>query len=90
MGALYNLRTSEDMSSDHKRFTLKSKDANGEPTTVDLDTTAQYPIRQMSWVVEYLRNLPPESLGGIAGAAEYAFGDETGNTGTVSSWQEKC
>ena len=87
MGALYNLRTSEDMSSDHKRFTLKSKDANGEPTTVDLDTTAQYPIRQMSWVVEYLRNLPPESLGGIAGAAEYAFGDETGNTGTVSSWQ---
>ena len=87
IAAVYNLRNTENMSSDHKRMTLTSEGEGGEVTTQDLDVTAQYPMRQINWIAEYLRNADPDALGGLPKFAEYIAGDGTGNTGTVSTWQ---
>ena len=46
ISAMYMARTSEDMPSDYKRITSGDK---------DLDVTAQYPLRQISWIAEYMR-----------------------------------
>jgi len=46
IGAMYLARTSEDMPSDYTRITSGDN---------DLDVTAQYPLRQISWVAEYMR-----------------------------------
>ena len=87
IAAVYNLRNTESMSSDHKRMTLTSKGEGGEVTTQDLDVTAQYPMRQINWIAEYLRNADPDALGGLPKLAETVAGDGTGNTGTIDSWQ---
>ena len=87
IAAVYNLRNTENMSSDHKRMTLTSEGEGGEVTTQDLDVTAQYPMRQINWIAEYLRNADPDALLGLPKLAEYIAGDGTGNTGTIGSWQ---
>ena len=87
IAAVYNLRNTENMSSDHKRMTLTSEGEGGEVTTKDLDVTAQYPMRQINWIAEYLRNADPDALLGLPKLAEYIAGDGTGNTGTIGSWQ---
>ena len=55
IAAVYNLRVTENMSADHKMMTSKSTDADGNDTSVNLDVTAQYPLRQINWIVEYMR-----------------------------------
>jgi len=87
IAAVYNLRNTENMSSDHKRMTLTSEGEGGEVTTKDLDVTAQYPLRQINWIAEYLRNADPDALFGLPKLPEYIAGDGTGNTGTIGSWQ---
>ena len=87
IAAVYNLRNTENMSSDHKRMTLTSEGEGGEVTTQDLDVTAQYPMRQINWIAEYLRNADPDALLGLPKLTEYIAGDGTGNTGTIGSWQ---
>tara|TARA_R100000541_G_scaffold637_1_gene4061 strand:+ start:3729 stop:7469 length:3741 start_codon:yes stop_codon:yes gene_type:complete len=96
IAGIYQLRDTEGMSSDYKRFTLKSENENGEVTTEDLDVTAQYPMRQMSWIAEYLRRSNIVGDGTLGSWAGFNFKEvlETftgiqARTGTTNIWVEE-
>ena len=96
IAGVYNLRNTEGMSSDYKRFTLKSENENGEVSTEDLDVTAQYPMRQMSWIAEYLRRSNLVGDGTLDSWAGFDFKEvlETftgiqARTGTTNIWVDE-
>ena len=96
IAGVYNLRNTEGMSSDYKRFTLKSENENGEVSTEDLDVTAQYPMRQISWIAEYLRRSNLVGDGTLDSWAGFDFKEvlETftgiqARTGTTNIWVDE-
>jgi len=79
--AAYNYRSSEDAPADYKEMTGRLVEEG-----MGVDTTPQFPLRQMLWIGEAMKRLDPDVAKFIPQAQAVTFGKTEELQGTFSDW----
>tara|TARA_R110000851_G_scaffold315480_1_gene477959 strand:+ start:21 stop:1619 length:1599 start_codon:yes stop_codon:yes gene_type:complete len=79
--AAYNYRSSEDAPADYKEMTGRLVEEG-----MGVDTTPQFPLRQMLWIGEAMKRLDPDVAKFVPQAQAVTFGKTEELQGTFSDW----